>query len=133
MNWGILLVVAGDSLRMDSNDSEADAGGEDTSDSREQGVEIGALAEELEDHSYPTSTEELLAEYGDYEVELPSGSASLEEVLGEGSAGSQTYESPDEVRQMIYNMVGAEAVGRKGYTDRGGVEGTEDAGTDDSF
>jgi hypothetical protein len=34
---------------------------------------------------------------------------------------------------MIYNMVGAEAVGRKGYTDRGGVEGTEDAGTDDSF
>jgi len=42
------------------------------------------------------------------------------------------YESAEDVRQSITNMVGAEAVGRKGYSDRGGsMQGEIDEGAPD--
>lgn len=84
--------------------------------SRESGVELGELSEELDEHSYPTSNEELVEEYGDHEIELPGGSERLEQVLG--PMAEESYDSADSVRQAIFNMVGSEAVGRKGYTDR---------------
>lgn len=84
--------------------------------SRESGVELGDLSEELDGHSYPASTDELVDEYGDYEIELPNGSETFEQVLG--PMADESFDSADSVRQAIFNMVGAEAVGRKGYTDR---------------
>jgi hypothetical protein len=118
-------MVADDSA-VDAAENGDDAG---TDDSREQGVDIGALADELEDHSYPTTTSELLEEYGDYEIEMPDGSETLEAVLGniQEDDDEQEYESAEDVRQMIYNMVGSEAVGREGYSDRGGI--ASDSGT----
>lgn len=120
---------------MDSDDPGADAGGDpsDTGDSREQGIDIGPLATELEEHSYPTTNERLLEQYGDYDIELSSGSRSLDDVLGERAVESETYESAEEVRQMIYNMVGEAAVGREDYSDRGDVQGEEAAREDESF
>ena len=88
--------------------------GED--DSRELGVEMGALRESLRNHDYPATTEELVEAYGDEEVELSGGTERLEELLG--PLGEEEYESYDEVEQAIMNMVGEEAIGRKNYSDR---------------
>lgn len=101
--------------------------------SRESGVDLGELSDALDQHEYPTSTEELIAEYGDHEIELPNGSETLEQVLG--PMADDTFDSADSVRQAIFNMVGAEAVGRKGYTDRGGASEAmdDDDLADESF
>lgn len=108
----------------------ADTGDDsDTGDSREQGVDIGPLADELDDHSYPATTSELVDEYGDYEIELPDGTQSFGDVLGTLEGDDEEYDSADEVRQMIYNMVGSGAVGREGYSDRGGRASDGEDGT----
>jgi hypothetical protein len=102
-----------------SEDSDSDASG----DTRDHGVEFGQLKEKLASHEYPTTGDELLAEYGDFELELPNGSQTLREVLGKRQSESEDdirYESPEEVHQSILNMVGSDAVGRENYSDRGG-------------
>lgn len=107
-----------------------DTGGED---SRESGVELGELDAELEDYDYPASTDELLAAYGDREIVLPSGSETFEQVLD--PMADDSFDSADSVRQAIFNMVGSEAVGRQGYSDRGAGSGdaTDEEVTDESF
>lgn len=104
---------------MARDDSSSDDASTDT---REQGVEFGRLWTELEDHDYPTTREELIEQYGEYELELDAGTETLEAVLGrqEGEQDERQYESADAVRQAIVGMVGSEAVGRENYTDRGG-------------
>lgn len=86
-------------------------------DSREQGVEFGSLAEELESEEYPISKEELLDTYGDEELVLEDDTQTLREVLE--PLGEDEFESADDVRQSVMTMVGDEAVGRKNYSDRG--------------
>lgn len=124
--------MASDETAAETAETEADSG---TNDSREQGVDIGPLAEELEEHSFPTTTSELVDAYGDYEVELPDETRSFGDILGDLEGADEEYGSADEVRQMIYNMVGSEAVGREGYSDRGGIttdrEGNETAEDED--
>lgn len=90
----------------------------DEDDSREQGIEFGALAEELENETYPLSHDQLLEKYGDRELELANGQTKLHEVLE--SENETEYEDAESVRQAIFTMVGGDAVGRKGYSDRGG-------------
>ncbi|MFC7770871.1 MULTISPECIES: DUF5789 family protein [Salinirubellus] len=87
-------------------------------DSREQGVEFGSLAEELEEEAYPIGKEELLDTYGDEEIVLEDDTQTLREVLE--PLGEDEFESADDVRQSVMTMVGDEAVGRKNYSDRGG-------------
>ncbi|MDS0261296.1 hypothetical protein NDI56_18000 [Haloarcula sp. S1CR25-12] len=91
-------------------------------DSREQGVEFGGLMDQLRDHDYPTTLEQLLEEYGQAELELADGSETLDSVLSEQSesSGEVRYESAEEVHQSVLNMVGDRAVGRADYSDRGG-------------
>lgn len=96
--------------------------------SRESGVELGALSEDLDEHEYPTSTDELIDEYGDREIDLPDGSETFKQVLE--PMADETFDSADSVRQAIFNMVGSEAVGRKGYTDR---EPMHEDGSHESF
>lgn len=89
-------------------------------DRREQGVEFGDLADELESHDYPATASELVEEYGDHELELPNGEETVEDVLGPlAESDDETYESAEEVEQVVLNMVGDDAVGREGYSDRG--------------
>jgi hypothetical protein len=116
--------------------SGSDAAGE----TREQGVDFGRLADELETREYPATREELLAEYGDYELEMAGGSETLRDVLGpqeESGDEERRYESAEAVRQAVYNMVGSEAVGREDYSDRGGSLADEvsegEDGTDESL
>ena len=106
---------------MGTNDDSDEATDDpnETGGSREMGVDIGPLADELEEHSYPTTSEELVSEYGDYEIEMSGSTQTLSDVLGGEELADQEYQSAEDVRQMILNMVGDEAVGREGYSDRG--------------
>lgn len=88
----------------------------DTND-REMGIEWGDLNNDLEMYEYPASTDELVEEFGDRELGLPQGTEMFRETLE--PVGDETYESAEDVRQMIYNMIGSEAVGRENYSDRG--------------
>ena len=88
----------------------------DNDESRQLGVELGDLEDELDELDYPVDNDELLESHGNAELELPDGTTTLEEVLG--SMEDQTYQDAEEVEAMIMNMVGDEAIGRKGYSDR---------------
>ena len=105
--------MAGDKSETDTDDA-----------SREQGIEFGHLYQALEDHDYPTTRDELVAEYGDHELDTGGGSESFATVLkqlGNETGDDQTYqfESAEEVRQAVFNLIGSEAVGRQEYSDRG--------------
>lgn len=104
----------------------------DIKDSREQGIEFGSLADELENESYPISHEELLERYGDHTLDLEDGSTTLRELLG--PENEQGYEDEESVRQAIFNMVGSDAVGRENYSDRGGSpSGVEESDDQESL
>lgn len=104
--------------------SKDSSGAESDSESREQGVEFGGLVTALENHEYPTTQEQLLEEYGEEELDLADGEASLSSVLAEREVADEQdtieYDSADEVQQAVLNMVGDRAVGRTDYSDRGG-------------
>jgi len=97
-------------------------------DSRTRGVEFGPLDDELENEEYPMEKDEVVERYGDYELDLEDGEVTVREVLE--PLGETSYESADEVRQGILNMVGDEAVGREGYSDRGGHTQGSDEGSE---
>lgn len=71
---------------------------------------------------------ELTEEYGDREIDLPNGSETFGEILE--SLGDETYESAEEVRESLLNMVESEAVGREDYSDRGPATDEEEGETD---
>lgn len=100
----------------------------DSSDTREQGIEFGSLADDLEDESYPLTHEELLRRHGDKTLEFEDGSAKLREVLDQEE--EREFEDTESVRQSIFAMSNDEAVGRDEYSDRGGTtpdeNGTEE-------
>ena len=64
---------------------------------------LGDLDEALETHDYPTTTNELVAAYGDYEIETQHGVDSLEEVLD--PTEDQTFDSADDVRSRILGLI----------------------------
>ncbi|ADJ16311.1 DUF5789 family protein [Halalkalicoccus jeotgali] len=94
-------------------------------DSREQGVEFGEFEETMEGLDYPIEHDELLDEHGDDELELSGEPTTLAEVLDPVQDDAQTYESEEDLETMIMNMVGDDAVGREGYSDRGGSAESE--------
>ncbi|WP_336365394.1 DUF5789 family protein [Halalkalicoccus salilacus] len=65
--------------------------------------QLGDLDEELENHDYPTTTDELISAYGDREIETQGGSKTIEEVLG--PIDSELYESAADVRNRIQGLI----------------------------
>lgn len=105
---------------VDDDEPPSEASG----DTREQGIEFGQLREQLDSHTFPATGEEILSAYGDTELGLPNGTRTVREILGkresmESGSDDLRYESPDEVQQSIFNMIGSDAVGREDYSDRG--------------
>jgi hypothetical protein len=99
---------------------------------REHGIEFGELAGDLEGESYPLSHETLLSRYGDRELVLTDGKVTVREVLS--AETEQEYEDMEGVQQAILNMVGDDAIGREGYSDRGGnAEDDQDSAETKSF
>ena len=65
--------------------------------------QLGDLDGVLETQDYPTTTDELVEAYGDYEIETQDGVESLEEVLA--STDNQTYDSADDVRSRLLGLI----------------------------
>lgn len=67
------------------------------------GERLGDLDDELEDHDYPATTDELIEAYGDYEVETQGGWKSIDDVFE--SVDDETYASADDVRSRIQGLI----------------------------
>lgn len=67
------------------------------------GEQLGDLDDALETHAYPTTTDELIEDYGDYEVETQGGWKSLDEVLG--PTDNQMFVSADDVRSRVQGLI----------------------------
>ena len=91
----------------------------DEDETRQHGVEFGEFGDRMDSLDYPIEHDTLVDEHGDAELGLPDGTATLEEVLSPLQEEGQTYEDAEELETMVLNSVGDEAVGRKGYSDRG--------------
>lgn len=76
---------------------------EDRAMSGDPGGRLGDLDEALETHDYPTTTDEVVETYGDYEIETQGGTKSLKEVLA--STDNQTYDSADDVRSRVLGLI----------------------------
>lgn len=83
---------------------------------RELGIDFGPLAQELEEHQYPTTSDELVETYGNAVLELPNGEETLRELFE--LMPDEDLESAAEARVAIFNTVSERAIGRKGYSDR---------------
>ncbi|WP_227380666.1 DUF5789 family protein [Haladaptatus halobius] len=83
---------------------------------RELGVDFGEFGAQLEDQTYPITTDELLEAYREYELDLAAGTETVEEILE--PLRNEQYDSAAEVRQTVLLMVGDRAIGRKYYSDR---------------
>jgi hypothetical protein len=66
--------------------------------------------------SYPLTAQELAANCGGHKLDLPNGSEPLHAVIER--SGAQRFENVLEAQLAVYGAVGAEAVGRVGYSDR---------------
>lgn len=83
---------------------------------RETGIDFGPLAQQLENHEYPATSDELVAQYGDSVLILQNGEQTLQEVFE--PMPTESFDSAEDARQAIFNGVAEEAIGRKGYSDR---------------
>ena len=79
-------------------------------------MRINDLLDHLNDASYPTTTERLVAELDDPELRLANGSDSLANAF----ARIQTdgLETPSDAKLAVLAGLDEDAIGRKGYTDR---------------
>lgn len=86
---------------------------------REEGVDFTDFNPVLEDISFPITKAELVDEHGEHTIERTNADPITIRELFEGM-GEQTFESREEVRQSVLNLMPRESVGRAGYSDRGG-------------
>lgn len=70
----------------------------------------------FDEHTYPTTTGELIESYGQEELQLADGSQTVEDVLS--VLGQETFESAEEARYAVYTGLSSAAIGRVGYSDR---------------
>jgi hypothetical protein len=54
----------------------------------------------FEEHTYPTTTSELVETYGEEQLQLANGSQTVADVLA--PFGQETFESPEEARYAVY-------------------------------
>lgn len=76
---------------------------EDTAMPGDPDKRLGELDNALEAEEYPTTTNELVEAYGDYDIETQHGTKTLEEVLA--STDDQTFDSSDDVRSRILGLI----------------------------
>ncbi len=77
---------------------------------------LSNVDEKIDAHSFPATTDELIAEYGDLEIELPNGEETFGEALGR--LGTTTFEDAEDARLATYSAVSRDAIGRANYSDR---------------
>lgn len=75
-----------------------------------------AVNECIDAHNFPATSEELIAEHGDIDLELPNGEETFGDALGR--LGETTFESAEDARLATYSAVSKDAIGRENYSDR---------------
>lgn len=98
---------------------------------RAAGVEFGDLERLLADHEFPTTGRELMEAIGDHRLEHQRGTVRLADLLE--PLADETFESGGAVHQATLNLIGEEAVGREGYSDRDPLHRDEPGAEDRSF
>ncbi|WP_435156192.1 DUF5789 family protein [Haladaptatus sp. DFWS20] len=86
---------------------------------------LGGAGRMLGEHKYPTTSEELAAEYGDQRLDLANETESLGSVLDR--LVDERFESAEEVREAVYNEVTGEAGGMAEYNDERALDEIDDA------
>jgi len=88
-----------------------------------EGVDFTTINPVLEDLSYPITTEELVDQYGDRELGRTNADpVSVAELFG---YIDDTFDSDQDVRQMMLNQMPRDSEGRTNYSDRGGATPVE--------
>ncbi|MEF8812849.1 MAG: DUF2795 domain-containing protein [Halovenus sp.] len=72
--------------------------------------------ETFEAQRFPCTGSELASEYGDLTVELPNGDTTVAEVFE--TLADEEFASSREACRTAYGVLGEDAIGRKGYSDR---------------
>lgn len=91
---------------------------------RIEGVDFTEINPVLDDLSYPITSEELLEQYGESEVERTNAEPiSLEELFQ--YMGEDVFDSKRQLRQMILGQMPRGSEGRTNYSDRGGSHPVE--------
>lgn len=67
------------------------------------GKKLGDLDEALENHAYPTTTDELIDAYGDRRVQTQDGWKSIDDLLA--PIDDETFDSADAVRNRIQEVL----------------------------
>lgn len=84
---------------------------------RLRSLDMNRIGELFDDGMFPVTTDEVIAEFGEIELEYPGGgSERLQSVLA--TSGKETYDSMDTLQLAILNGVQRDAVGRPRYSDR---------------
>jgi len=86
---------------------------------RMQGVDFGEINSVFENLSYPVTADELIDQYGDREIERTNAEPITIRELFE-RMGEDTFESEQQLRQMILAQMPTGSEGRSNYSDRGG-------------
>jgi len=98
---------------------------------RAAGVEFGELEAALSAQEFPCSGRELIDACGDREVEHQRGVTRFGDLFE--PLAEQQFDSPGAVHQAVLSVIGEEAVGRKGYSDRDPTRRDEPDAEDRSF
>ncbi|MFB6178390.1 MAG: hypothetical protein ABEI77_01540 [Halorientalis sp.] len=86
---------------------------------REEGVSFDGIDSLVAEIEFPTTKDDFVAEFGQQTIERTNAEPIRIDDLFEGT-GSDTFESPTELRQSILNLMPGDSVGRQRYSDRGG-------------
>ena len=73
------------------------------------GVVFGPLKPALREHAYPVTKEELIEQYGGFELEHADGTDRLEAVLRRADVAS--FREPHQVRDAILGVIGVDGSG----------------------
>lgn len=78
---------------------------------------MNRIYELFEQNRLPATTDEIIDEFGDVQIEYPGGGTErLESVLT--TSGRETYTTVDDLQLAVLNGVQRSAVGRPRYSDR---------------
>ncbi|WP_248895744.1 DUF5789 family protein [Haloplanus halobius] len=77
---------------------------------------FNGTVDQIDALDYPATTDEIIDECGDCELELQRGTEELGDVLSR--LGAEEFDAPEDVRLSIRSAVGHKAIGRRFYSDR---------------
>jgi hypothetical protein len=79
-------------------------------------MKFNGTGEMIDALEFPITTDEIIADHGEHELELQRGTEQVGEVLER--LGTEEFDSPEDVRLSVRSAVGHKAIGRRFYSDR---------------